>query len=599
MADETSPQPTIEELQKALQEKDVAIAALEQANRRLEKRLEETEAEATGPTPLTELEETLKRLVTRISMILQAEKCVFMLFDHDSGELQAAKPAIGLSDEQIRMFHVPATQGVSGEVFREQKPIILYDAMNDARTLKESVGMLNVTNGVCVPLVIEKRDEDTNKVTQRTVIGVLHVFNKRYGNVFIQEDVNLLTRLAHNAASVIASAQMYREVVKEKEELEHVIESVYAGLIMVHHSGRIMQMNPSARTMLGIGEGTKLAGDYKQVIRNEAVQELLQRSLDGSEELAEEISVSDGHGDGPDAERIYQVQTANVRSEDQANIGIVAIFNDITEIRSIERMKTAFVSTVSHELRTPLTSIKGFISTLIQDEDGFYDKDTVHEFYTIIDQECDRLTRLISDLLNVSRIEAGRALELNPVPVNVSDLVDKVVAAQKSYTNRHDFAIKLDPRISSIVADADKFDQILTNLTNNAVKYSPEGGTITVSAEKVDGSIRLTVADQGMGIPKDHLDKVFDRFHRIDNRDTRKAGGTGIGLYLVKHLVEAHGGKIWVESEVGKGSRFIFELPESPPEFEEEEAAPSPGPGARKPGGHSRKADLPPENLES
>ena len=596
-SDDTSPQPTIEELQKVLQGKDVAIAALEQSNRRLEERIKELEAAGPAATTPTELEETLKRLVTKISMMLQAEKCVFMLYDEDSGELQAAKPAVGLTDEQVRMFRVPATQGISGEVFREQKPSILYDAVNDPRTLKENVALLNVTNGVCAPLILERRDEDTNEVVEHTVIGVTYVFNQRLGRVFDQEDVTLLTQMARQQAAVIAAAQIYREFVKEKEELEHVIESVYAGIIMVHNSGRIMQMNPSARTMLHIDEEEKISGDYKDIIRNHEVQELLRKSLDESEELAEEISVSDAHADEPDAERIYQVQTANVRSEEQSNIGIVAIFNDITEIRNIERMKTTFVSTVSHELRTPLTSIKGFISTLVQDVDGFYDKDTVHEFYTIIDQECDRLTRLISDLLNVSRIEAGRALELNPAPINVPEIVDKVVAAQKSYTNRHDFTIQLDPEIRTIVADADKFDQILTNLTNNAVKYSPEGGTIAVTAEKLDGSIRMTIADQGMGIPKDHLERVFDRFHRVDNRDTRKAGGTGIGLYLVRHLVEAHGGKIWAESEVGKGSRFIFELPESPPE--DEEGAGEPRTGAGGPPAGMRPADLPPEDLDS
>lgn len=571
-AEVTSLQTTIEDLKRQLNEKDVAVSALEKANKRLEERLKESESEVSGPTPLTELEETLKRLVTRIAMILQAEKCVFMLFDQETGELAAAKPAIGLSDEQVKMFRVSATQGVSGEVFRDQKPIILYDAMNDSRTVKENVGILNVTNGVCVPLAIEKRDEDTNRVIERQMIGVLHVFNKRYGNVFIQEDVNLLTRLAHNAASVIASAQMYRQVVEEKEQLEHVIESVYAGLIMVHRNGRLMQMNPSAREMLGIDENEKLIGDYRDFIKNESVLDVVHKALDDNEDVQEEINVPDPKSDEADAERIYQVQTANVRSEDQSSIGIVAIFNDITEIRSIERMKTAFVSTVSHELRTPLTSIKGFISTLLQDTDGFYDKDTTHEFYTIIDQECDRLTRLISDLLNVSRIEAGRALDLNPVPVELTVIVEKVVAAQKSYTSKHEFAIDLDPEIPTIVADADKVDQILTNLTNNAVKYSPNGGTITVSGKKLDGLVRVSVADQGMGIPKEHLTKVFDRFHRIDNRDTRKAGGTGIGLYLVKHLVEAHGGKIWVESEVGKGSTFIFELPKCPPQFENEMA---------------------------
>jgi len=382
--------------------------------------------------------------------------------------------------------------------------------------------------------------------------------------------VNLLTRMAHNLASVVASAKMYREIIEEKEELEHVIESVYAGIVMVHTNGRIMQMNSSARTMLGVDPNERLAGDYATTIKHESVQTVLKTALDESTEIQEEISLP-APGD-EDEERIYQVQTAMVRGEDQAVIGVVAIFNDITEIRSIERMKTAFVSTVSHELRTPLTSIKGFISTLIQDAEGFYDKDTVHEFYTIIDQECDRLTRLISDLLNVSRIEAGRALDLNPRPVQLSELVDKVVAAQKSYTSKHEFAIDMEPDLPVIVADMDKVDQILTNLTSNAVKYSPNGGIITVSGRKSDGMVRLSVTDQGTGIPKEHLDRIFDRFHRVDNRDTRKVGGTGIGLYLVKHLVEAHGGKIWVESEVGKGSSFIFELPKCPPQFEAEQA---------------------------
>jgi two-component system phosphate regulon sensor histidine kinase PhoR len=222
---------------------------------------------------------------------------------------------------------------------------------------------------------------------------------------------------------------------------------------------------------------------------------------------------------------------------------------------------------VSHELRTPLTSIKGFISTLLQDIDSYYDTDTIHEFYTIIDLECDRLIRLINDLLNVSRIEAGRALDLNPSPVRVSEIVEKVVIAQKSYSANHDFKIEMDPDIPVIVGDRDKIDQILTNLINNAVNYSPKGGIITISGHKIDGAVRVIVADTGIGISKEQLSKVFDRFHRIDNRDTRKVGGTGIGLYLVKHLVEAHGGKVWVESEVGNGSQFIFELPKCPPQF--------------------------------
>ena len=569
-ADPKSLNIRVAELEKLLSEKEMAVSALEQANKRLEERIKESESQGPGATSLSELEEMIKRLMVRTSMLLQGEKCVFMLYDEDDGDLVAAKPALGFNDAEIKAFRVPVTAGISGEVFRDQKPKILYDAKHDTRPIREHDAMQKITTGVCVPLIVEKRDEDTNKVLERRVIGVLWVFNQRLGNVFVQEDVNLLSRYAHNLASVVASAKMYREIIEEKEELEHVIESVYAGIVMVHQNGRVMQMNSSARTMFGVDQGERLTGDYVSIVKNEAVQALINKALEETDELEEEISMPVPGDD--ENERIYQVQTALVRGEDQSVIGVVAIFNDITEIRSIERMKTAFVSTVSHELRTPLTSIKGFISTLLQDVDGFYDADTVHEFYTIIDQECDRLTRLISDLLNVSRIEAGRALDLNPGQVNLSEVVEKVVAAQKSYTNKHEFEIDLDPNLPTIVADNDKVDQILTNLTNNAVKYSPKGGIITVTGKPEDGVVRISVSDQGMGIPKEHIEKLFDRFHRIDNRDTRKVGGTGIGLYLVKHLVEAHGGKIWVESEEGQGSSFIFELPNCPPQFESEQA---------------------------
>ncbi|HET6456230.1 MAG TPA: ATP-binding protein [Armatimonadota bacterium] len=556
----------IQELQRELDEKKQYVAALEKANKELEQRIRSA-SETGEPAPITELEETLRRLVAKIAAILQAEKCVFMLFEKDTGELAAKRPAFGFTDEEIKKLRVRATQGISGQVFREGKPLITYDAVSDERTVKENVALLNIHNGACVPLIAEKRDEE-NRVTDQNTIGVLHVFNKRYGNIFIEEDINLLQRLSRNATAVIQNAQLFREVVEEKEELEHIIESVYAGLMMANKAGKILQMNASARAMFGIQRADVLGRPYFEVIDDPKVKDIIARSLDANEEAAEEVTLNvSGFG-----ERIYQVQTALVRSEsEQQPMGSVSIFNDITEIRNVERMKTAFVSTVSHELRTPLTAIKGFVSTLLADTEGYYDRDTQLEFYGIIDMECDRLTRLISDLLNVSRIEAGRALDLNPKPTQVSNLIDKVVSMQMSYTDKHTFELDVDEDLPTVVADEDKVDQILTNLTNNAIKYSPKGCVITISAHKDGNGIVVGIADQGMGIPKEHLPRIFDRFHRVDNRDTREVGGTGIGLYLVKHLVEAHGGKIWVESEVGKGSNFLFTLPEKPPMKEEDE----------------------------
>ena len=201
---------------------------------------------------------------------------------------------------------------------------------------------------------------------------------------------------------------------------------------------------------------------------------------------------------------------------------------------------------------------------MLQDTDGYYDTDTRQEFYGIIDSECDRLQRLIEDLLNVSRIESGRALQMNwsvyePLPV-----VEKVLQAQGSYTDRHNFVLQADGVLEPMLGDADKFDQILTNLISNAVKYSPSGGDITVKLRSDDDTLHLEVRDHGIGIPADRISRVFEKFERVDDRDTRQAGGTGIGLYLVKHLVERHEGSIRIESELGVGSNFIVELPLRP-----------------------------------
>ncbi len=165
------------------------------------------------------------------------------------------------------------------------------------------------------------------------------------------------------------------------------------------------------------------------------------------------------------------------------------------------------------------------------------------------------------DLLNLSRIESGRTLELVLTEVDLGRLTDRVVESQRSYTNNHQFDLIMPSDLPKITADQDKIEQVLTNLLSNAIKYSPDGGKITISARQVGENVAVSVSDQGIGIPEEHLGKLFTRFHRVDSRDARKQYGTGIGLYLVKHLVEAHRGEITVESQVGEGSTFTFVLP--------------------------------------
>lgn len=505
-------------------------------------------------TTISDMDATLRRLVQRIAMILQAEKVLMMFFDRETGELMGIPPAYGLDEDIIRMVRVRATHGISGEVFREGRPSIFHDAVSDKRTEGDPLSLLHVHNGVTVPLVIEKRD-DENRVIDRTTIGVLHAFNKRHGEDFNDEDVHLLERMAKSAASIISNLRLYQEIVEEKEELLQTLESLYAGLVVTSNEGRVTQMNASARAIFNVTSDV-IGRDVRDVILNDQIRALILAAQEGNEGNQTEATIStDGR-----VERTYNVQSAQVKNEEGRQIGVVTIFNDVTELKNIERMKSAFVATVSHELRTPLTAIKGFVSTLLMNDD--FPEEDRREFYTIIDHECDRLTRLINDLLNIARIEAGESLKPHYSEVDVRALCKKVALIQQQASHNHQLVLNAPDEFPVIIADEDKLDQIVTNLVSNAIKYSPEGGKVTIHLKVDDDHVLIGVQDEGIGIPKEHLSKVFDRFHRVHNEDNRKIYGTGLGLFLVKHLVEQiHLGKVWAESEVGVGSTFWVRIP--------------------------------------
>lgn len=558
-------------LEAELEKRGQHISRLEKANRELSDKLRDANVSGQTTVEVSEIEETLKRMLTRVAMIVQGSKCLFMVHDPKSpDELVADSPALGFDGVDLGKIRTKISEGVSGEVFRENKATIIYDAETDDRAQQENFASYGVTNGVCVPLIVEKRDEETQKLLERKTIGVLHVFNKRFGNLFIDEDIQLLERLAKNAAAIINSAEQVRVLVKEKEEVVSTIQSLAMGLVMVNRNERITQMNHSAMRIFGLSKEDLMAGkSYDAVIKDEKMREILKRALTEETEVIEEITLAEPSN--PDQTHVFQVQTAVVRNDAGDMIGTAAIMNDITEIKNVDKMKTAFVSTVSHELRTPLTSIKGFVSTLLQDTEGFYDNETRLEFYGIIDTECDRLRRLIDDLLNVSRIESGKAMELNIRDVEVRKLVDNVTTIQNGSTYKrpnHTIVWEIEPGVPEIVqADDDKLAQIFHNVIGNALKYSPKGGEVKVAGKMMsDELIQFAISDQGMGIPAEHLPRMFERFHRVDNRDTREIGGTGIGLYLVKAFVEAHHGRIWLESEYGKGTTFFFSLPIAQPE---------------------------------
>ena len=535
--------------------------------RELQERVNELETDKNLPasrsaesdvTPLSEADVTLRRLVQRIAMILQAEKIVIMFYDHESGELIGIPPALGVDDEHLRAFRVRASQGLSGEVFRSGEPIIFHDALNDPRTQRDPFGLLHVENGLSVPLVIEKRDEE-NRVTERNTIGVLHAFNKRRGEEFNDEDVRLLERMAKNVGSIIANLQLYREVVEEKEELAQTFESLNAALVLISPEGRLSQANSSARAVFSLTNDS-VGKSAKDQINNDSLWELVEDAHRGEEGSKRDLNLAIAG-----SERIFEAQAAQVRGEDGRDLGVVVIMQDVTDVKNIDRMKSSFVAMASHELRTPLTAIKGFSSTLLDglDED-LYSKEDQREFLGIVVHECDRLRRLIDDLLNTSRIEAGESLSPNYTEFQLRPLLERVVRVQQqATTGGHAVSLKIHNDLpETVIADEDKLDQIFTNLLGNAIKYSPGGGDVIVHATLEGDKLLFGIQDHGLGIPKDHLARVFEKFHRVNNDDNRKIYGTGLGLYLVKHLVDrVHMGEIWVDSEVGKGSTFLFRIP--------------------------------------
>jgi two-component system phosphate regulon sensor histidine kinase PhoR len=260
-------------------------------------------------------------------------------------------------------------------------------------------------------------------------------------------------------------------------------------------------------------------------------------------------------------ERWLQINAAALASIDRRKLGTILVFHDLTRLKQLERQREEFVANVSHELRTPLSLIKGYVETLL---DGARDNPEVAErFLKIIERNTQRLDFLIQDLLTISALESGR-MQLDSAPVNLPALVEKVFADLNSKAATKPISLVNELPELTAHGDANRLDQVFANLVDNAIKYGRAGGGVTVGGKKLDGErLEIFVRDDGPGIPPESLDRVFERFYRVDKARSRDQGGTGLGLAIVKHIVQAHGGEVRVESELGKGATFFFTLPKN------------------------------------
>ena len=340
---------------------------------------------------------------------------------------------------------------------------------------------------------------------------------------------------------------------KRREQVESILFSMVEGVVATDSSGKISFVNPAAERIFQIEPGAALGKYPREVWRDFELVEMFHQVFVNGQPQSREFQM-----DTP--QKTYlKVEISPIRfgEYDEAQ-GVLAMVRDLTRLRRLETIRTDFVANVSHELRTPLTSIKGFIETLL--DGGIDSRETTKRFLTIMYQETDRLNRLIADLLDLSRIESGQA-ELNRTKVFLAPLVEEVRLTLQEQLAEKNISLSVELGPTPVWADEDQIREVLFNLIDNAIKYSTDGGSIKVLELNRGDQQEFVVCDQGIGIPKKSIPRIFERFYRVDKARSREIGGTGLGLSIVKHIIERHDGRVWVESEPGKGSCFHFLLP--------------------------------------
>jgi len=340
--------------------------------------------------------------------------------------------------------------------------------------------------------------------------------------------------------------------IQAQVQQEAVFDSMVEGVVLLDREGRIQLANRQFAELFGLAKDSR-GQTLMEATRMHELAELVAG-------LSAAQPVQEGELRPPGlAESWLEVNAAAIFDGTQSRRGTVVVFHDLTRLKKLERNREEFVANVSHELRTPLSLIKGYTETLL---DGAKDNPEVSlKFLQTIDRNAERLKLLIEDLLTISELESGR-MRLQLQTLALRPLVAKLVEDFKPRASSRTVRIVSELPELSAEADPNRVGQVFSNLVDNAIKYGHTGGTVTIQGRLTDdGMIELCVADDGPGIPADAKDRIFERFYRVDKARSREQGGTGLGLSIVKHIVQSHGGKVWVESEMGKGSRFFFSLP--------------------------------------
>ena len=382
----------------------------------------------------------------------------------------------------------------------------------------------------------------TQKIQGFNQSGTKDLETSSYNDEIGQLD-RAFTSLAHELNAQIEALKT------EQSKLSAILSNMSDGILIVSNDGKIKLLNPAAEKLFNIQQDQALNASIVEVIRNHEIIDLWKRCIDSGDQQSETFETS--------PERLY-LQTFISPMKSSMPDHTMMVFHDISHLRKLEMVRRDFVSNVSHELRTPLASLKSISETLM--EGALEDPPAAKRFLVMMEEEIDNLTQMVQELLELSRIESGR-VPLNRISIAPCNLLQKPVSRMKFQAERAKLQLILDcdTSLPPVYADRERIEQVIINLIHNAIKFTPPNGTITVSARYERSGIVFSVKDTGVGIEPENLKRIFERFYKADK--ARSGGGTGLGLSISKHMINAHGGKIWAESNFGEGSTFKFSLP--------------------------------------
>lgn len=443
----------------------------------------------------------------------------------------------------------------SKTILRIAVPLTKIDSINNAILYYTLIGIFT---GFMITILLALRfSSSLTKPVSELILASKEIAAGNYAkrvNIGTKDELGQLAATFNHMAAKLDETLI--EMMDKNIKVETIINSMISGIVAIDTKYRILLINTVACEFFGIKYGPGIIGiNILELIRNHQINTYLRNTLEHNDSFINEITLSPPH------DKVLSVYTTPIKSQDNlaANAGAILSIHDITNVKKLEQIRTDFVSNVTHELKTPLTSIRGFIETLRGG--AINDKDVAEKFLEIIDIEAERLSMLINDILQLSEIE-NKQQDAHIDSYQLKSIIDETlsifwdVAAKKHINITHE----VDENIAVLV-NKDRLKQMLINLIDNGIKYNTENGGVHIKAFKSEGTVTIIVKDTGIGIHEEHISRIFERFYRVDKGRSRNMGGTGLGLSIVKHVVNLYSGDIKVNSEPGKGSEFVIQLP--------------------------------------